>query len=263
MAKERKNKIWSREETIIAFNVYCKLPFKDHRETNPEVQKYAKLIGRTPDAVKMKIANFWRLDPALGKGLPHGGKMDKKVWDEFHGNWKNLVDESERLIAEYAAAYAAKHPSERIADVAGDYETTFPRGEERERVVLGRVNQSFFREGILSSYKEKCCITGLKVPGLLIASHIIPWSVNEQERLNLHNGLCLNALHDKAFDRGLITVSTEHEVVLSSEIRHLNAPKTVKEFFGKFDGKKITMPEKFFPEKKFLEHHNEKIFLGR
>ncbi len=263
MAKERKNKIWSREETIIAFNVYCKIPFKDSKAQHPEVMKHAEIIGRSPDAFNMKIANLGSLDPRLREknitGLPHRSKMDEQVWNEFHGNWENLIYESERLISEYTA----KHTGERIADIAGKYEINLPEGRERERVVRDRVNQGFFRKAILSSYSKKCCITELQVPDLLIASHIIPWSANEQERLNPRNGLCLNSLHDKAFDRGLITVSSDdYRVMLSSEIRHLNASKAVKDFFGKFDGKTIAMPEKFVPEKAFLDHHNNEIFKG-
>lgn len=250
----------------MALSVYCTLPRKEHHGSNLEVQNLAKIIERNPDAVKMKIANFWGLDPELKRrglrGLPHGSKMDEKVWNEFYGNWENLVYENERLVAKYTAEHAAKHPGEHVADVAENkYEIDLPQGKEREQIVRAREKQGFFRKAILSSYSEKCCITGLKVPDLLIASHIIPWSANEQQRLNPHNGLCLNALHDKAFDRGLITVSsTNYKVMLSSKIHDLKASKAVKEFFGKFDGKKIAMPEKFFPEKEFLEYHKSEIF---
>ena len=40
-----------------------------------------------------------------------------------------------------------------------------------------RVNQHFFRAAILAAYENlRCCITGLAVPGLLVASHIVPWA---------------------------------------------------------------------------------------
>ncbi|MFT6334543.1 MAG: putative restriction endonuclease, partial [Halioglobus sp.] len=84
-------KTWSREETIVAFNVYCKVPFKSSSKTNPTVIKYAKILGRTPSSLNMKIGNLGRLDPELKKqgivGLKHGAKMEEIVWDEFHGNW--------------------------------------------------------------------------------------------------------------------------------------------------------------------------------
>ncbi|MGR3913249.1 MAG: HNH endonuclease [Gammaproteobacteria bacterium] len=247
---------WTREETIIAFNVYCKIPFKDSSARNPEVIKHAKIIGRSPSALNMKIGNFGRLDPVLKKrgisGLPHGSKMESDVWAEFHGNWEKLIYESELLIAKFAGEHV-----EAALDIDA---ASLPQGQERERVVRERVNQGFFRRAILSSYNQQCCITGLEMPDLLIASHIIPWAKNKPERLNPQNGLCLNALHDKAFDRGLITISTGYQVMLSGAIRHLDASETVKDFFAKFDGKPIFVPEKFAPKKEFLEYHHKEIF---
>ena len=81
-----------------------------------------------------------------------------------------------------------------VADVdTGDLP---PAGREREATVRLRVNQSFFRDRILSAYNFRCCVTGLTVQPLLTASHIIPWAEDEKNRLNPRNGLCLNALHD-------------------------------------------------------------------
>jgi putative restriction endonuclease len=57
--------LWTREQLIMALNVYFKIPFKDVKEKHPLIQKYAPLIGRTPTALKMKIGNFGRLDPTL------------------------------------------------------------------------------------------------------------------------------------------------------------------------------------------------------
>ncbi|MDA8015689.1 MAG: HNH endonuclease [Gammaproteobacteria bacterium] len=206
----------------------------------------------------MKIGNFGRLDPRLREkgisGLSHGSKMESDVWDEFHGNWEKLIYESEQLIAKLSGKRV-----ESALDIDAD---NLPQGRERERVVRERVNQEFFRKAILSSYDQKCCITGLDQTELLIASHIVPWKQNAQERLNPQNGLCLNALHDKAFDRGLITVSTDYQVVLSSAIRRLEAGEAVKNFLVKFHGKEISTPEKFAPKKEFLQYHNNEIFKG-
>lgn len=98
------NRPWTKEETIIAFNVYCKIPFGKSNKTNPVIVKYAKLLGRTPSALNMKIGNIGRLDPDLkGKGisgLSHGAKMEQEVWEDFYGNPEKLAFESERLIAE-------------------------------------------------------------------------------------------------------------------------------------------------------------------
>lgn len=164
---------WTREETIVAFNVYCKVPFKKSSKSNPTVIKYAKIIGRSPSALNMKIGNFGRLDPELKKqgitGLINGSKLEEVVWNEFNGNWDNLAFESEELIA--------KFQNKKINELVID---DFPKGKERKSNVKTRVNQSFFRSAILSSNNLKCCITGLSIPDFLVASHIIPWSKDKK-----------------------------------------------------------------------------------
>ena len=139
-----------------------------------------------------------------------------------------------------------------------------PKGEERERIVRERRNQYLFRRNVLSAYGGKCCITGLNVPELLNASHIVPWSENPEQRLNPKNGLCLNALHDRAFDRGLITVLPNGKVKVSAYLREKAKTCCESAFLTGCDGKKIAEPDKheFKPATEFLEHHNQKIFHG-
>lgn len=81
----------------------------------------------------------------------------------------------------------------------------------REQMVHVRVGQNYFRNAVLSAYESRCCMTGISVPEFLIASHIKPWksSDDKKEKANPRNGLCLNALHDKAFDLGFITVDKD------------------------------------------------------
>ena len=96
---------WTREETIIAFNVYCKIPFKSSNKNHPTIIEFAKIIGRSPSALNMKIGNFGRLDPELKKqgivGLVNGSKLEETIWKEFHENWDKLSYESEKLIAKF------------------------------------------------------------------------------------------------------------------------------------------------------------------
>ncbi|MCL1920096.1 MAG: hypothetical protein FWG50_03315 [Kiritimatiellaeota bacterium] len=95
---------WSRDEAIVAFNLYCKLSFKV-KESHPEVIDLAKLIGRTPGAVKRKILNFLSLDTKLQAGgvlgFEHIAKIDSQIWDEFNENRAKLADESERLLRRF------------------------------------------------------------------------------------------------------------------------------------------------------------------
>lgn len=250
------NNNWSREETIIAFNVYCKIPFKSSSKTNPTIIKYANIIGRSPSALNMKVGNFGRLDPELKKqgitGLTHGSKIEAEVWDEFNGNWEKLAYESELLISKFANKPLEETSAIETADLK--------EGLDRERIVKQRVNQSFFRSAVLSSYYYKCCITGLSIPDFLVASHIIPWSKNNTHRLNPRNGLCLNEIHDKAFDRGFITITPDYYVITSKAFRDFEHEKAVQDFFIKYENQKINLPGKFLPSRDFLEYHYQNIF---
>lgn len=253
MAKNKKN-YWTREETIVAFNVYCKIPFKSSSKSNPTVIKYANIIGRSPSALNMKIGNFGRLDTELKKkgitGLVNGSKLDEVVWDEFNGNWEKLAYESEELIA--------KFQNKKIEEISFE---NFPKGKETETSIKARVNQSFFRSTILSSYNLKCCITGLSIPAFLVASHIKPWSIDIDNRTNPHNGLCLNSLHDKAFDKGFITVEPDFIIRVSKYFDDYSDDKSVKDFFIKYQNKKIIKPERFLPTQEFLDYHFQNIFI--
>ena len=248
--------IWTREETIIAFNVYCKIPFKSSSKSHPTIIKYANIIGRSPSALNMKVGNFGRLDPELKKqgivGLAHGSKLEEEVWDEFNGNWEKLAFESEQLIAKFS-----NRPIEEVSEIEVE---DIREGIDRETIVKQRVNQSFFRSTVLSSYYFKCCITGLSIPDFLVASHIIPWSKNTEHRLNPRNGLCLNSIHDRAFDEGFITITPEFHVMVSKVFVDFEKEKAVQDFFLKYENQKINLPDKFLPTKEFLDYHYHEIF---
>lgn len=251
-----KNSNWTKEETIIAFNVYCKIPFKSSSKTNPIIIKYANLLGRTPSALNMKIGNFGRLDPELKKqgitGLIHGSKLEEEVWNEFYGNWDDLSYESERLIADYM-----DESIDKISTINSD---NLPQGEDRETIIKRRVNQSFFRSAVLASYNLKCCVTGLSIPDLLTACHIKPWTLDEKNRTNPHNGLCLNELHHKAFDKGYFTISPNYDILVSNYLKDFLPDSSIYEYFIRYDGNKIHLPDKFLPSKEFLSYHYEEVF---
>lgn len=252
-----KSNNWTREETIIAFNVYCKVPFKSSSKTNPTIIKYANIIGRSPSALNMKVGNFGRLDPELKKlgitGLVNGSKLEEDIWNEFNGNWDKLAFESEQLIANFQ--------NKKVEEIQEIDLKNLPEGKERETVIKARVNQNFFRSAILSSYNLKCCITGLSIPDFLLASHIKPWSKDKENRTNPHNGLCLNSIHDKAFDKGFITVTSDYKILVSNYFDNYSNEKAVNDFFKKYENHKIILPDRFLPSKEFLEYHQKNIFI--
>jgi putative restriction endonuclease len=245
---------WTREELIVAFNLYCKLQFGQIHVRNPLIIQLAEAIGRTPSAVSWKLANFARLDPSLKKrhikGAAHGGFADVEVWNEFNEDWDRLAYESERLLRKMTAV-----------SVPAEEEAEFPEGATREAIVRVRINQGFFRAAVLAAYGARCCITGLSIPQLLNASHIVPWTADVRNRTNPRNGLCLNAIHDRAFDCGFITVTPDLRVKISPKLKRKAADKAVRELFMQWEGSAISVPSRFAPAREFLHYHNERVFL--
>ena len=246
---------WSREEAIVVLALYCRIPFAKSRQTNPEVVRVARIIGREPSAVHLRIGNFGSFDPRLREkgitGLPHTGALAKNVWDEFQANWSKLAVEADRIEREMAARQAQAAP-QIVRQLLGRSAT---------RMSQVRVNQDFFRRAILASYGAKCCVTGINAEKLLVASHIKPWAqCDAAEKLNPQNGLCLNALHDRAFDRGLITVGGDSRIRVSRELSASKNP-TLQKWLASFAGRRIASPEKFAPAPDFLAWHEKNVFL--
>lgn len=246
---------WTKEEEILTFALYCRVPFGKIHVHNPLIKAMAAMLGRTPASVAMKMCNFARFDPSLQSrgitGLRNGSSLDKEVWDEFSSNLEWLESQSKKLL--------------QSLDIQTDCMIellSLPIGEEIERAVHIRKNQSFFRHTVLLSYENTCCITGIAIPALLNASHIKPWKDSDPlyERTNPQNGLSLNTLHDKAFDRGLITLDQNYRIVLSRQIKDSYPSDVVQDYFIRYEGKQIRLPYRFLPGKEFLVYHNENIF---
>ena len=249
---------WEEEELILAYYYYCKLPFGKVSPKKKELVGIANTLGRSPGAVSRKLGNFAAIDPKMRergiRGLSHGAKGDVAVAETFANDWEGLVLKAKNIEARLLSKGHQGLPLTEI--------TEFPAGETKEREVAARINQDFFRSAVLGSYKKRCCMTGLEGEDLLIASHIKPWSVSDPktERTNPGNGLCLNALHDKAFDRGLITVTPDYIIHVSSKLKKQSDNEGIR-WILQCDKQQIIQPERFAPVKDFLEYHNDVIFV--
>lgn len=243
---------WTEEEVRLALALYCQLPFGKLHRGNPEVIALAQKIGRTPSAVAMKLVNIASLDPAIREsgrsGLGNASALDRDVWTEFGRDWEGaLTPAAEKLGIEPPKEWT---PPETVV------QTT------REASVKVRTKQYIFRRMILSGYGSRCCMSGLAIEKCLVASHIKEWSKFESERLNPHNGLCLSALHDKAFEHGYITVTPDYVVRVSGAVAESKGDDFALETLGSLSGKPIRKPERFVPSPDFLAWHEEKKFLG-
>jgi len=157
---------------------------------NPEIIKYAELIGRTPSALAMKLTNIASLDPAITstgrKGLQGASAADKMMWEEMQADWEQFVIKSQQAVSAFGATaeFEATISDTSIPDEIIDY-----TGSNKTAQTTIRFGQDFFRRSVLGAYNFQCCITGLAVPKLLVASHIVPWRVDAANRLNPKNSL--------------------------------------------------------------------------
>lgn len=256
---EMPRRLWTRDELILALSVYFQLPFGRLNHTTPEVKDLARLINRTDNSAALRLVNFAACDPYIinsGRtGMTSGISVCKPIWDEFSSDRERLFSEAQRI----KASLLNKPIEETLHISASDLE-----GKERNAVIKQRVNQTAFRSMILSNYEERCAITGINIPELLIASHIIPWADSTpQQKLNPENGICLSALYDKAFDKGLITISPDdYSVRISSALREYETREYFNKHFGVISGKRIFMPIEHKPNKDFLAYHRDFIFMG-
>lgn len=245
---------WSRSELILTFDLYCRIPFSKTKANNPAVIDLARILGRSPASVARKLGNFGAFDPELKKkgisGLTHASKLDKAIWDEFNSDWGALVLEAESIRQQMTGQ------SDQLIDLRIPVATG---PTERQAIVKQRIHQDFFRASVLAAYNQQCCVCRIPHLEILIASHIIPWNVRDDTRVNPENGLCLCATHDRAFDQGLLAVATNFTVMLCQRLEKADdlASKTV---FRAYDGKHIFLPDRFVPRNEFLRWHLQNIF---
>lgn len=242
--------LWTRDQLILAFELYCRIPFQRTKANDPRVIALADFIGKTPAAVARKLGNFGAFDPQLAAkkitGLAHGSKLDREVWDEFHNDWNGLV-----LRAHELRAAGPLNPTDELRRPQGP--------SERTVTVKQRLHQSFFRDAVLSSYNTRCCITGLAISECLVAGHIVPWSVDRQRRADPTNGICLSATFDRLFDCGLITIR-ENLTVRVSKLLLASTDRATAETVSVREGQHIIGPVRFMPDPQCLRWHYKNIF---
>jgi putative restriction endonuclease len=262
-------KDWHIDELIVTFALYCQLPFGKLHKTNPEIVRLATLLNRTPSSVSMKCVNFASLDPAITStgrvGLKGASRQDRQVWEMFHADWQALADQSAALLQTFGAQASIAHSdlqnNPEVEDL-NQYELDSYEAETLLGNVKLRQRQAFFRRAILASYQGRCCITGVSNALLLVASHIVPWKADYANRLNPRTGLCLSAWHDRAFDKGLLTLTDDGEILLSKTIQQDQTP-FIQQTLVSLNRTHISLPNRFRPEPAFLSYHRTTIFLDK
>ncbi|HRQ73974.1 MAG TPA: HNH endonuclease [Phycisphaerales bacterium] len=244
--------LWTRNELILAFELYCRIPFQRTKATDARVKELAALLRRTPASVARKLGNFGAFDPQLAarniSGLTHGSKLDRAIWDEFHADWNGLIVRAHDLRRE-------REPRSREPEPL-----TAPTGPSEKIVtVKQRLHQAFFRDAVISSYNARCCVTGIPIVECLVAGHIVPWSVDEHRRADPSNGVCMSATFDRLFDGGLITIEDDLTLCVSKRVRVLK-DQSATDLIAARHGQKIIPPARFYPDTACLRWHRENRF---
>lgn len=116
-----RNPVWSRDELILALDLYLKNRESPPGKTNPMVVELSQLLNimgrrvedrqedfRNPSGVYMKMMNFRSLDPiftASGKkGLTSIGEGDRVVWRQFSEKPEELSAAAEAIRANVSSA---------------------------------------------------------------------------------------------------------------------------------------------------------------
>jgi predicted restriction endonuclease len=214
----------------------------------------------------MKLCNFASFDPSHQRrgisGLGNASRADKEIWDDFNADWNRLAVESERATRDLLGEHANELTREVEPESASEPSMAgIPAARtETQRLQNVRLGQAFFRSTVLASYHDRCCMCRLSCKALLIASHIIPWATRPDLRLDPRNGLCLCAMHDKAFDRGLISVDPDFRIVISRSMEDHMPHAVIDAMFLAFRDQPIHFPEKFRPNPDHLEYHRANIY---
>lgn len=220
-----KRRLWTRPEQVRALELYLRTPFGRIHNKNPEIITLAEYLGRTASALSLKMVNFAALDPTIHqKGMDGFSKSDAAIWAEFFSAPSSFLEKvSKWSPPDYSANLNYAQPR------SDEFAFEVREGADVLRTVKTRQNQSYFREMLLVSYGGKCGLTGIAQPELLTASHIKPWASDREARMDPRNGILLNSLHDRAFDKGMITFEDDLTLVVS---KHLNLPTSVRPFFS-------------------------------
>lgn len=127
-----------------------------------------------------------------------------------------------------------------------------PDETERKGLVTSRVGQGYYRQQIIEQWEGKCPVSGVTITPLLIASHIVPWSQsNDEEKLDVNNGILLSPNVDALFDKHLISFENDGSILISDKVSGED-----REALGVSESGRIKVSEGMIP---YLERHRQKF----
>jgi putative restriction endonuclease len=186
-------------------------------------------------------------------------KTKGENWEHFFNQYGmnkiNKIDFEELLKISDSDAEGEREP-EAEAEATKDIQSGNYNVDDKEGRTKVRAKQQVFSNSVKTIYNNQCAICSIRTKEFLIASHIIPWSKRNDIRIKPSNGICLCNLHDKAFDKGFISLTDDLKIIITQI--NLTDEKLISEL-NKIKGIKIYKPSTFSPEIEFLKYHRDNI----
>ncbi|MFI3327014.1 MAG: HNH endonuclease [Clostridia bacterium] len=232
------------------------------------LDKFSKWMLENTDLSQSSIYKYKRAVNTVSKEMCEINAIDKSLFDMNRFELDiaiKLIFQNPKFIAKNTKgnnmySNSIKQYRYFVADVIDEMEIidsiNDPLVTEKISLTKLRLGQGSYRDGLISKYNGECVVTGINHPKLLIASHIKPWSVCENnERVDVENGLLLSANMDRLFDRGLITFNNNGKLAISS-------------FVGQENVKKLHISNDIYVDLKatqqllrYLEYHRDVLFI--
>lgn len=262
---------YSLEEDLLVVELYSRTPYSKIYDGNPEIVDLARFLTdnghpRTPTAIRFKMENLKSVDEKYlengrRKGLSNISAQLTDVWRKFHDNGFSDID----YEADKARKIIQEGPISDNAEESKHMDNILLDGRFAERDVKVRMNQPVFRSRVMAAYNGRCCVTGLDVPTFLQACHIKPWrdcqGDSSSQRMDVRNGLCLNALYHIAFDEGHMGIDEDRRVMYSSIFKEYYDKDFISRVFMPFEGKRIDINVRIPAGEEYLEYHRRNIFI--
>ncbi len=252
---------WTRNELLLALHLYWRLPFGQQHSHHPAVVELAHVLNRTPSSVAMKLNNFTSLDPVEKSrgvvGLQGASALDREIWDWHRAMGVEAAAEMEalwQLQVEHQGVTEAH-----IVEPTCEIPTFAGLATSAQALATVRRGQEFFRRTVLANYQGKCALTGLGHRALLRASHIVGWAEAPEERVSVRNGIALNAIHDAAFDRHLMTFDEDGRMVIGKRLADGIGKSELVDGFLAYEGKPLTTAFRTAPNPELFARHRKRF----
>ena len=214
-----------------------------------------------------------RVNGAISKPFPfinnlHPDDLENFKWTfkaRKSGSWMyffnqygmNKIEREDFIALMELGASGIEYDHEAATEALQDIQNENYHADDEKSEVNRRSKQSVFSNKVKNNYGNTCAICGIQTKSLLIGSHIIPWATRKDIRLDPSNGISLCVMHDKLFDAGYITLSSENKVVVSDVV---NTDLPLKAVTDLIKGIKIQRPRKSPPKEEYLSYHRNHIF---